>query len=591
MAARDMPPHGPTVPYDEIIDSSNIQCHICANVRVTSWAAIGNHFQHGHGVDVSAGFIGLQIQLDKCGPISDEEVAHVSIDHSSDLHFHCRKCIGTEGGYTRYNKTSAPGHFARHHPRSGYRKWFVMKDSNILKNKSGKQLLLTRAMQRHVATAPTVRNVTEADGGDDDEDGESSSRRGAPSDIPPDQSCSDIVRSDLPPDRSCSDIVRSALRSLSHERVLIPTPGTSTSRICLVPQSVAIELCAAAYIEPLDDGRLYWAPRTPVDMQQAVLLDILPDGALKRMMERTFGAATSSASIAPTPALAGSAAPVNIGAMHHLLRKWRRANTDTATPSHGIASPDPSADPTGIPTINAVGGVLNNNHADDAEDVQDDKDSEELCDSVSDEAASDEWTSVLGDWRSLRAGETCVEEQATLHCSDRSPQDHAAPQLGATSTIAPGTKCLTKRARSAQSHTRSASHLDRAEGSASSEDLYASSYSDSCILAPRVGGDLAPSDRDLILRHRYMSRGIGLKDTEEEYIVKMLRNIQHGLAVYRADYMPCDSETDVIIAGGIDIGALVGDAQCPLRYSEKVRNFMRELLKLDAEDDDASSVN
>ena len=88
-----------------------------------------------------------------------------------------------------------------------------------------------------------------------------------------------------------------------------------------------------------------------------------------------------------------------------------------------------------------------------------------------------------------------------------------------------------------------------------------------------------------------MSRGIGLKDTEEEYIVKMLRNIQHGLAVYRADYMPCDSETDVIIAGGIDIGALVGDAQCPLRYSEKVRNFMRELLKLDAEDDDASSVN
>ena len=549
MAARDMPPHGPTTPYDGIIDSSNIQCHICANVRVTSWAAIGHHLQHCHGVDVSAGFIGLQIQLDKCGPISNEEVAHVSIDHSSDSHFHCRKCIGIDGGYTRYNKVSAPAHFARHHPRSGYRKWFVMKDSNILKNKSCKQLLLTRAMQRHVTTAPTVRNVTEADGGDDDEDGESSSRRGAPSDIPPNQSCSDTVRSDIPPDRSCSDIVRSALRSLSHERVLIPAPGTSTSRICLVPQSVAIELCAAAYIEPLDDGRLYWAPRTPVDMQQAVLLDLLPDGTLKRMLERTFGAATSSASIAPTPALAGSAAPVNIGAMHH------------------------------------------NNHADDAEDVQDDKDPEESCDSVSDEAASDEWTSVLGDWRSLRAGETCVEEHATLHCSDRSPQDHAAPQLGATSTIAPGTKCLTKHARSAKSHTRSASHLDRAEGSASSEDLYASSYSDSSILAPRVGGDLAPSDRDLILRHRYMSRGIGLKDTEEEYIVKRLRNIQHGLAVYRADYMPCDSETDVIIAGGIDIGALVGDAQCPLRYSEKVRNFMRELLKLDAEDDDASSVN
>ena len=191
MAARDMPPHGPTAPYDGIIDSSNIQCHICTNVRVTSWAAIGHHLRYVHDVDDFAGFIGLQIQLDKCGPISNEEVAHVSIDRSSELHFYCRKCLVSDADYMRITKISARVHFERHHPRVVDQKWFVIKDGHVIKNKSGKQLLLTRAMHRHVTTAPTVRKVTEAAGGDDDECGESSSPRGAPSDIPPDQSYSD----------------------------------------------------------------------------------------------------------------------------------------------------------------------------------------------------------------------------------------------------------------------------------------------------------------------------------------------------------------------------------------------------------------
>jgi len=80
------------------------------------------------------------------------------------------------------------------------------------------------------------------------------------------------------------------------EKTLISMPGASFTAMVLVPQSVASDLLACGFIEELTDGRLHWNQVVPVDMQQAQLLDLLPEGPQKRLLEKKFGAAPGVAS-------------------------------------------------------------------------------------------------------------------------------------------------------------------------------------------------------------------------------------------------------------------------------------------------------
>ena len=271
-----------------------------------------------HGIDVEKAFVDIQIQLDKLGPISDEEFAYVSADRTSDLHFYCRKCVGSDGGHRRFAKMNAVDHFRRRHPDVWDPAWFVVNDCNAIRDMTGKPLVLTCALHRHVDAAAIGSTVDESDGDDDDDDDYDVTS--------PDGSCSD-----KPADQSYNDLVASFNKNSSNERVLIPTPGTPFDQVCLVPRSMAMRLSADGYLAILDSGLPQWSPYFPVDMQRAVLLQLLPGGAQKRLLERRFGMDPFE----PKLAIDGNAAPVGTGDMDR-LRTWRRSLAAVVTSQDAV---------------------------------------------------------------------------------------------------------------------------------------------------------------------------------------------------------------------------------------------------------------
>ena len=355
-------------PYDETTDPSNSKCYLCvgsSRKRYSSWVALGRHLRECHRVDVGNSFVGIQIELGKINEISDEEVAHVAADPLSDVHFYCRKCIDHTGNYKRLLYKSAAGHFKRIHPIAWDPTWVVHRDAHILQNATGKPLLLAAAIRRHVDAAANRSNVSEA------------------ADDPPSTGPHPQDMQGLP------------------GRVLISMPGTSYAHMCLVPRSVAMELVACGYVELLESGRIHWSPDIQVDMQQALLLDRLPDGSQKRALEIRFNMAAAPASVSPLRALADNATPFNCG---------KYPIMDSAAPVRANDSPErtPSTDDAA--------------HADDGE--AEDEDNEELVDSGGEETASDEWALTT---------DTYAEETVTSYGS-------ATPQLGAKSKSAPAAK-------------------------------------------------------------------------------------------------------------------------------------------------------
>ena len=250
--------------------------------------------------------------------ISEEEVAHVSIDPTSETHFYCRKCVNPAGKPLRLSKTSAAVHFKRKHQEAWdptWSTWFVVKDGGIIRNYTGTQLLLTNAMKRHRDAAANRSNVSEPDGTDIDAGTE-----------PSGGSC---------PEKSAFeshiDCMFSVDTAPSQARVHISIPGAESAEMCVVPRSVATELMSTGFLEIFDGGRFEWTSDVQVDMQRAVLLEAMPDGPMKRVLETRFHAASAVV------------APMRNDRMHSIA--------DTTTPVQGNAPPVPHAATTDLTTV------------------------------------------------------------------------------------------------------------------------------------------------------------------------------------------------------------------------------------------------
>ena len=74
------------------------------------------------------------------------------------------------------------------------------------------------------------------------------------------------------------------------QSVFISMPGASFKSRVLVPKSVCDELLAAGFIQFLKHFECHWNPVIPLPMQEAQLLELLPEGPQKRALEQKFGA-------------------------------------------------------------------------------------------------------------------------------------------------------------------------------------------------------------------------------------------------------------------------------------------------------------
>jgi hypothetical protein len=89
-------------------------------------------------------------------------------------------------------------------------------------------------------------------------------------------------------------------------------------------------------------------------------------------------------------------------------------------------------------------------------------------------------------------------------------------------------------------------------------------------------------DTIIIWKHGALARGENkLLDSEKEYIVKELRNLQEGLT---PQYMPNKAEISKIITSGMEGGLLFDETLEEKAYFEKVRQFVRMFLKLASAD-------
>ena len=91
---------------------------------------------------------------------------------------------------------------------------------------------------------------------------------------------------------------------------------------------------------------------------------------------------------------------------------------------------------------------------------------------------------------------------------------------------------------------------------------------------------LSESDQFAIWKHGAISRGDGFLESEKEFIVKELRKAQGS-----ATSTPSAPVIQKIIDNGKDRGILFCGWETELQYFEKVRNFIRNFLKLAASDD------
>jgi hypothetical protein len=283
--------------------SGGYTCHVCDKVQPDLEKLI-KHFKNVHSYTASfmkGSWVHSQSLLarKKRHVMTDAERLAVGLADDERC-FICKLC-----GDKPISKLHAMRHFSKAHGNGEVdlhtlNAWVVVKDGNCIRHHKPEQMQLSLVLggsgvpdDEHgqgdgdagddvVAAAALPACAVGADGG-----GLQAQQEGG-------EPCA-------PTDHTRDQGVGALTMGEGNAMVLINMPGGSHSAMILVPRPVAFELVASGFLEEFEGGRLLWNSIVPVDMQQAQLLELMPEGPQKRAMEKKFVASGGIAAHPPLP--------------------------------------------------------------------------------------------------------------------------------------------------------------------------------------------------------------------------------------------------------------------------------------------------